>query len=118
MSEKPAADRDPSAGRGHIAALRARFEATRGRGRKLRGLLELLRPYRGRVAAMLGALILSTAATLAPPPLAKLAIDSGITPGDLRALDLCVLAFVASALIYWGASYLQTYLVGWVGQRA
>jgi len=99
-------------------SVRARFEATRGRGRKVRGLLELLRPYRWRVAAMFGALILSTAATLAPPPLAKLAIDSGITPGDLRVLDLCVAAFVASALIYWGASYLQTYLVGWVGQRA
>ncbi len=99
-------------------SVRDRFEATRGRGRKVRGLLELLRPYKWRVAAMLGALILSTAATLAPPPLAKLAIDSGITPGDLRTLDLCVAAFVASALIYWGASYLQTYLVGWVGQRA
>ena len=23
-----------------------------------------------------------------------------------------------SALLYWGATYLQTYLVGWVGQRA
>ena len=23
-----------------------------------------------------------------------------------------------SALVYWGATYLQTYLVGWVGQRA
>jgi len=99
-------------------SLRARFEATRGRGRKVRGLLELLRPYRWRVTAMFGALILSTAATLAPPPLAKLAIDSGITPGDLGTLDLCVAAFIASALIYWGASYLQTYLVGWVGQRA
>ncbi len=99
-------------------SVRDGFEATRGRGRKVRGLLELLRPYKWRVAAMFGALILSTAATLAPPPLAKLAIDSGITPGDLRTLDLCVAAFVASALIYWGASYLQTYLVGWVGQRA
>ena len=27
-------------------------------------------------------------------------------------------AFVLSALVYWGATYLQTYLVGWVGQRA
>ena len=28
-----------------------------------------------------------------------------------------MLAFLASALVYWGASYAQTYLVGWVGQR-
>ena len=25
---------------------------------------------------------------------------------------------MVSALVYWGASYAQTYLVGWVGQRA
>ena len=26
--------------------------------------------------------------------------------------------FLVCALVYWGASYAQTYLVGWVGQRA
>ena len=31
---------------------------------------------------MFVALLLATAAALAPPPLAKLAIDDGITPGD------------------------------------
>jgi ATP-binding cassette subfamily B protein len=103
---------------GRLATARERLRATSGRGRKVRGLLELLRPYRLRVLAMFGALILATAATLAPPPLAKLAIDSGIIPGDVRALNLCVVAFIVAALVYWGASYLQTYLVGWVGQRA
>ena len=29
-----------------------------------------------------------------------------------------MLAFVASALLVWVATYLQTYLTGWVGQRA
>ncbi len=101
-----------------LSGIRERLRATSGRGRKLRGLLELLRPYRLRVAGMFVALILATAATLAPPPLAKLAIDNGIVPGDVATLNLCVLAFLASALVYWGASYLQTYLVGWVGQRA
>ena len=33
-------------------------------------------------------------------------------------LNLVVVAFLVSALVYWGASYAQTYLVGWVGQRA
>ena len=60
----------------------------------------------------------ATAASLAPPPLAKLAIDDGIVPGDLGTLNFVVVAFVVAALVYWGASYLQTYLVGWVGQRA
>ena len=80
-------------------------------------MLALLRPYRGRTALMFVSLLLATAAQLAPPPLAKLAIDEGIIPGDLHTLTLVVIAFLASALIYWGASYVQTYLVGWVGQR-
>jgi ATP-binding cassette subfamily B protein len=101
-----------------LGDLRRRWRATGGRGRKLRGLLELLRPYRGRVALMFLALIFATAASLAPPPLVKLAIDEGITPKDISTLNLVVVAFVISALVYWGASYAQTYLVGWIGQRA
>jgi ATP-binding cassette subfamily B protein len=98
--------------------LRRRLRGTGGRGRKLRGLLVLLGPYRSRVIAMFVALIAGTAASLAPAPLAKAAIDNGITPGDIHALDLIVAAFVASALVVWVATYAQTYLVGWVGQRA
>jgi len=98
--------------------LRRRLRGTSGRGRKLRGLVTLLRPYRGRVLAMLGSLVVGTAAMLAPPPLAKIAIDDGIIPGDLSVLYLVVGAFLVSALVAWGASSLQTYFVGWVGQRA
>jgi ABC-type multidrug transport system fused ATPase/permease subunit len=94
-----------------------RWRATGGRGRKLRGMLELLRPYRARTALMFAALLAGTAASLAPPPLAKLAIDDGIVPGDVAKLNLVVAAFIVSALVYWGATWLQTYLVGWVGQR-
>ncbi len=88
------------------------------RARNLRGLLELLRPYRLRVAAMLTALIVGTAASLAPPLLAKVAIDEGIERHDTHTLVLVVLAFLASALVVWGMTYVQTYLVGLVGQRA
>jgi ATP-binding cassette subfamily B protein len=88
------------------------------RGRNLRGLLELLRPYRLRTAAMLVALVLGTAASLAPPLLAKLAIDSGIEKHHIHTLVVVVLAFLVSALLVWVATYAQTYLVGWVGQRA
>jgi ATP-binding cassette subfamily B protein len=79
---------------------------------------ELLRPYRARVVVAMASLLAATAASLAPPYLAKLAIDKGIVPGDLHALDLIVAAFVLAALVYWAATYVQTYLVGWVGQRA
>ena len=99
------------------AEIARRWRATGGRGRKLRGLVVLLRPYRARVVLMFGALVLGTAAALAPPPLAKLAIDEGIVPGDLTTLTWVVVAFMVSALVYWGATYVQTYLVGWVGQR-
>jgi ABC-type multidrug transport system fused ATPase/permease subunit len=98
--------------------VRARLRQGRGRARKLRGLVELLTPYRWRVLAMFAALVAATAAALAPAPLAKLAIDDGIRRGDVGALDLIVAAFLASALVYAVASYAQTYLVGWVGQRA
>jgi len=95
-----------------------RLRQTGGRGRKLRGLLVLLKPYRKRVILMLVALVAATAAALAPAPLAKVAIDDGIKRGDLGTLNLVVIAFVASALVVWAATYVQTYLVGWVGQRA
>jgi ABC-type multidrug transport system fused ATPase/permease subunit len=95
-----------------------RLRGTSGRGRKLRGLIELLRPYRWRVAAMFVSLVLATAAALAPAPLAKVAIDEGIAKGDVSTLDWVVVAFLASALILWAATALETYLVGWVGQRA
>jgi ABC-type multidrug transport system fused ATPase/permease subunit len=98
--------------------LRRRLQQTGGRGRKLRGLVQLLAPYRWRVLAMFTSLVLATAAALAPAPLAKVAIDQGIQRHDVGALDLVVVAFLASAVIYAIASYAQTYLVGWVGQRA
>jgi ABC-type multidrug transport system fused ATPase/permease subunit len=85
---------------------------------KLRHLLTLLRPYRGRVILMLFALLVATAAALVPPYLAGLAIDAGIEEGDLNALTLILIAFVAAALVNWGATYAQTYLINWVGQRA
>ncbi len=93
------------------------------RARKVRWLLALLKPYRLRVAVMMLALVLATAAALAPPYLAGKAVDEGILGGpdgngDVGALTLIVGAFIASALIYWAATYVQTYLVGWVGQRA
>ena len=95
-----------------------RWRETGGRGRKLRGLVSLLAPYRGRVILMFVTLVAATAATLAPAPLVKYAIDDGIRQGDVGTLNLVVLAFIVSALVFWAASYAQTFLVGWVGQRA
>ena len=91
------------------------------RGRKVRWLVGLLRPYRARVALMFVALLLATGAGLAPPYLAGRAIDaitSGAKSGDASELSWIVAIFVAAALVYALATYAQTYLVGWVGTRA
>jgi ABC-type multidrug transport system fused ATPase/permease subunit len=115
----------PTVGRGHAGpggfgrTQWAGERASRGsRGRNLKGLLQLLRPYRARSATMLAALVVGTAASLAPPLLAKVAIDRGIARHDTNALVLVVLAFLLSAVLVWVMTYVQTYLVGWVGQRA
>ena len=36
----------------------------------------------------------------------------------MHALTVIVIAFVAAALLNWAATYVQTYLINWVGQRA
>ena len=88
------------------------------RAGRLRHLASLLRPYRVRVAVMLVTLLLATGAALAPPYLAGRAIDDGIRDKDLNALKVIVIVFVVAALINWAATYAQTYLINWVGQRA
>ena len=88
------------------------------RARKVRWMIRLLRPYRGRVVLMFVALLIETGAGLAPPYLAGRAIDAGINTGDVSALNLTVAAFVAAALLYAAGTYAETYLVGWVGTRA
>lgn len=100
------------------ADIARRWRQTGGRGTKLRGLLRLLRPYRAKVILMFGALIFATAASLAPAPLVAVAIDKGITAKDEQVLYLVTVAFVVAAVVNWLATYLQTYLTGWVGQRA
>ena len=88
------------------------------RGRKVRWMLGLLRPYRGRLILMFTALLLETAAALAPPYLLGKAIDSGIRAGDVAALDWIVAAFVFATVLYAVATFWESYLVGWIGTRA
>jgi ATP-binding cassette subfamily B protein len=104
-----------------VSAVRKLWRLARGedqRGRKLRWMAGLLRPYRGRVAITGVAIVAATAAGLAPPYLAGRAIDAGIVTGDTAALTMVVLAFLGVAVVFAVATYVQTYLVGWVGTRA
>jgi ATP-binding cassette subfamily B protein len=125
MSANNQPEGDPAVPFGRLASVKnlaiELWRLVRGqdqRGRKVRWMIGLLRPYRGRMALMFTALLLETAAGLAPPYLAGKAIDSGIRAGDVAALNLIVAAFVIAAVVYAVATYWETYLVGWVGTRA
>jgi ATP-binding cassette subfamily B protein len=86
------------------------------RRRKLRGLTALLQPYRGRSWVTLASMLVAVAAGLAPPLLAGLAVND-VKDGNLDNLTWVVVAFLVAAILNWGASYLETYLVNLVGQR-
>ena len=94
-----------------------RLRGEKTRARRLRELLALVRPYKWRVALMFLSMTIAIAAGLAPPYLAKVAIDSGIIAKDYGTLQLVVVLYLASALILWGATYVQTYMTSWVGQK-
>jgi ATP-binding cassette subfamily B protein len=86
--------------------------------RRIRVLLRLATPYRGRSALAVVTLVAYTAVALLPPYLAKLAVDDGIEEQDLRTLTLVVAAFVAAGIAAFALSSAQTYFTGWVGERA
>lgn len=94
-----------------------RKSITAGRGRKIRWTLGLLRPYRARLIFMGLAVLAATASALAPPFLAGRAIDAGIETGDISALNVTIALFVVAIVVNAVTSWLQTWLVGWVGIR-
>jgi ABC-type multidrug transport system fused ATPase/permease subunit len=85
--------------------------------RRLAVLWQLTRRYRGRTALAIVSLAAAIVTALAPPYLAKLAIDDGIAGRDLTFLGWIVAALLLAGLLNWGATAAQTYLTGWVGER-
>jgi ABC-type multidrug transport system fused ATPase/permease subunit len=111
---------ETNGGQDFFALLRSLWRLVRGednRGRKVRWLFSLLRPYRRQVLLTLLALVLATAATLAPPFLIGKAVSAALG-GDSTTLTLLVAVLLVAALVNWGTSAMQTYLVEWVGERA
>jgi len=111
---------ESNGGQDFFALIRSLWRLVRGednRWRKVRWLFSLLGPYRRQVAMMLGALLLATGATLAPPFLIGKAVSAALGGHDTT-LMLLVAALLGAALVVWGTSALQTYLVEWVGERA
>jgi ATP-binding cassette, subfamily B, bacterial len=88
------------------------------RSRRRIGLLaRLALPYPGRTALALATLLAYTLVALAPPYLAKLAIDQGISESDLSRLTALVVLFLVAAVAALVLSAANTYLTGWVGER-
>src|SRR3989454_7711586 len=85
--------------------------------RRIAELARLAKPYKVRTAFSVVSLLAATATALAPPFLAKYAVDDGIRKHDLGKLWWIVGAFVVAGLLNWAMSYVQTYLTGWVGER-
>src|SRR5919109_819231 len=68
----------------------------RATARRLRTLARLTAPYKLRTTLAIASLLAATATALAPPYLAKLAIDDGIVHRHLTALTIIVAAFLAA----------------------
>jgi ABC-type multidrug transport system fused ATPase/permease subunit len=89
----------------------------RATARRLRTLARLTSPYKLRTTLAVASLLAATATALAPPYLAKLAIDDGIVHKHLRTLEVVVAAFLGAGILNWAAGYAQTYFTGWTGER-
>jgi ABC-type multidrug transport system fused ATPase/permease subunit len=85
--------------------------------RRITTLARLTARYRARTSLAVASLLAATLTALVPPFLAKLAIDDGISEGDLEALTLIVVLFVVAGLANLLASMAQTYFTGWTGER-
>ena len=85
--------------------------------RRVGVLARLTLPYKGRTALAIATLLAYTLVALAPPYLAKLAIDEGIEARDLTRLSWIVGLFLGSAVVALVLSAANTYLTGWTGER-
>jgi ATP-binding cassette, subfamily B, bacterial len=85
--------------------------------RRLGVLWRLTKPYRFRTFLSVFSLLAATATALAPPLLAKYALDDAINNTTGTQLVVIVVLFVVLALANWGMTYVETYMTGWVGER-
>ena len=85
--------------------------------RRISTLARLAGGYKLRTGLAVASLLAATLTALAPPYLAKLALDDGIRDEDYRTVVIVVIVFVVAGLLNWVASAAQTYFTGWTGER-
>jgi len=92
----------------------------------IRRLLRYVRPYRGATGLAIALLLLASSTDLVGPSLYRIAIDRYIVPGsaggpvagDLRGVARIAAFYLLILGIGFGARWLQSYLMQFVGQRA
>jgi ATP-binding cassette subfamily B protein len=83
---------------------------------RIRPLLGFLRPYKGKIAGAVAALVLSSAAMLAFGIGLRWLVDSGFAHGG-TALDWALLGLLGIVSLLATATYFRAYLVNWIGER-
>jgi ATP-binding cassette, subfamily B, bacterial len=85
--------------------------------RDLRRIARLFRPYRGRLAAVLGLIVVSAALGTTSPFLLRGVLDDAIPNGDTALLTWLVLGMIAVSVVTGVLGVAQTWLSNVVGQR-
>jgi len=83
----------------------------------LRRIAVLFRPYRARLAGVLGLIVLSSALGSVPAFLIKVVFDTALPEHDLRLLNEVVAGMIAIAIVTGVLGVVQTLLSNQVGQR-
>jgi ATP-binding cassette subfamily B protein len=80
-------------------------------------MLDLLRPYRGRIAVAVVALLVAAACQLLTGQGLRMVIDRGFVASDPAMLDTALMGLFAIIAIMAAAAYTRFYNVSWLGER-
>ena len=80
-------------------------------------LWRFVRPYRGRLAAAMVALVVAAGAVLALGQGLRHVIDAGLHAADAALLDRLLGGMLAVVVTLAAATYTRFYLVSWIGER-
>ncbi len=82
-----------------------------------RRLLPFLRPYRGRVAVAILAMLVYSVASYAQPWLIGIAVRDYVDTGDSNGVAKVGVGLIALALVSWIAQWVQRIQTGYIGHR-
>jgi ATP-binding cassette, subfamily B, bacterial len=85
--------------------------------RPLRALLPFLKPYGGRMAVAVLALLASSATTLVLPAVLRGLIDRGFSTAQIEIISRYFLFFLLAAAVLGLATAIRYYFVTWLGER-